>query len=260
MRNSTVDILDTYGKAFRDLINAKVWSRPKSVRELLRLNKDDDWNFICASMDIVGDACAAISHFLQFGLDGPTKYNDVGEKYLRLYGVLNATYIQQEAVLKLYKLTNAPNLKEARSKVEVLQMREVRHKLGAHSTDYLNSTTGQVESYIPVRATLSSFICEYFNNETFSSKRVDLRECLNKHHEVLIDFMDKIYEKTIKTLYRGERERLREFTEKLKDLRIIKDGGLVVATPEGHKFIIQTMAPRNLTHRSTRPRSASDSD
>jgi hypothetical protein len=199
----------------------KVWSRPKSVRELLRLNKDDDWNFICAAMDIVGDACAAVSHFLKFGLDGPTKYDNVGEKYLRLYGMLNATYIQQEAVLKLYKLTNAPNLKEAKRTVEILQIREVRHKLGAHSTDYLNSTTGQVESYVPVRATLSGFTCEYFNNETFSSKRVDLRECLNEHLEVLINLMDKVYEKTIKTLYRGEKEKLADLTEKLKDLRII---------------------------------------
>jgi hypothetical protein len=244
MCHSTNDILDTYGQAFRDLINVKVWSRNKGVRELLRLNKDDDWNFICAAMDIIGDACAAIKNFLQFGLDGPTRYDEVGEKYLRLYGVLNATYIQQEAVLKLYKLTNAPKLKEARNQVESLQIREVRHKLGAHSTDYLNNTTRRIESYIPVRATLSGFICEYFNNETRSSKRADLRNCLNEHFEVLVDLMDKVYEKTVNTLYRGEKEKREEFLEKLKDLRVIKDGGLVVTSSEGRKIVIQTMASK----------------
>lgn len=42
MMRSSVGVLDEYGKAFRDLINVKMGSRDKSVRELLRLNKDDD--------------------------------------------------------------------------------------------------------------------------------------------------------------------------------------------------------------------------
>jgi len=41
MMRSSVGVLDEYGKAFRDLINVKMGSRDKSVRELLRLNKDD---------------------------------------------------------------------------------------------------------------------------------------------------------------------------------------------------------------------------
>jgi hypothetical protein len=244
MRYSTNEILDTYSQAFRDLINVKVWSRDKSVREHLRLNKDDDWNFICTAMDITGDAGAAIENFLQFGLDGPTRYDEIGEKYLRLYGVLNATYIQQAAVLKLYKLTNAPELKEAKNQIESLQIRETRHKLGAHSIDYMDNTTKRIESYSPVRATLSGFICEYFNNETLSSKRVDLRRCLHEHLKVLIDLMDKIYEKTVNTLYRGENEKREEFLEKLKDLRIIKDGGLVATSTEGGKIVIQTRASK----------------
>jgi hypothetical protein len=56
--------------------------------------------------------------------------------------------------------------------------------------------------------------------------------------------MDKIYEKTVNTLYRGEKEKREEFLEKLKDLRIIKDGGLVVTSSEGRKIVIQTMASK----------------
>ncbi len=251
---SSVEVLDAYGRAFRDLINAKVWSRDKSIRELLRLNKDDDWNFICAAMDIVGDACAAVSNFRRFGLDGPTKYNDVGEKYLRLYGVLNATYIQQEAVLKLYKLGQVPNLKGAREKIQSLGIREVRHKLGAHSTTYLSGRNGRVESWVPVQVSLSGFNCEYFNNETLRSERADLRECINQHFEILIALMDKVYEKTVKTLYKAEKKTFEEYMQKLKDLRIQRDGGLVITPALPGKLLIQAMAPRNLTRRSTRMR------
>lgn len=254
MMRSSVEVLDAYGSAFRDLINAKLSSSDKSVRELLRLNKEDDWNFICTAMDIIGDACAAVSNFLQFGLDGPTKYNDVGEKYLRLYGVLSATYIQQEAILKLYKLTQVPKPKDARDKIQSLRIREVRHKLGAHSTEYSSGRTDKIESYVPVRVSLSGFNCEYFNNETLASERVDLRECLNEHFEMLIALIDKVYEKTVKTLYKAEKKKLEEYMEKLKDLRIVRDGGLVITLPQGGKLIFQTMASRNLTRCSTRTR------
>ena len=56
--------------------------------------------------------------------------------------------------------------------------------------------------------------------------------------------MDKVYEKTVNTLYRGEKEKREEFLEKLKDLRVIKDGGLVVTSSEGRKIVIQTMASK----------------
>jgi hypothetical protein len=45
-------------------------------------------------MDIVGDASLAMYNFAEFSLDGPTKYEDTGERYLRLYGLLSAVYIQ----------------------------------------------------------------------------------------------------------------------------------------------------------------------
>jgi len=41
MMRSSVGVLDEYGKAFGDLINVKIGVSDKSVRELLRLNKDD---------------------------------------------------------------------------------------------------------------------------------------------------------------------------------------------------------------------------
>lgn len=68
---------------------------------------------------------AAMGNFQKYGLDGPTKFEDLGEKYLRLYGFLNATYIQQAAVLSLYKFLNVPNPKEAKKRIEVLKIREV---------------------------------------------------------------------------------------------------------------------------------------
>lgn len=246
-KHSSVDVLDEYVNAFRELINTKVWSRnDKNIRELLRLNKENDWNFICASMDIVGDAGSAIRNFLKYGLGGPTKFDDKGEEYLRLYGILNATYIQQWAVIKLYKLANVPNPKDALKRIEQLRIRDIRNKLGAHSTDYLNSTTRRIESYLPVEVNLSGFGCVYSNNETRKSEKVDFRECLSEHFEVLIALMDKVYEKTVSSLYRAEKKKFEKFMEKLENLRIVKDGGLVICLPkgQGEELVIKIMVAR----------------
>jgi hypothetical protein len=53
---SSLGLLDKYASTFRDLINAKVQSSEESVKSLLRLNKDSDWEFLCAATDIIGDA------------------------------------------------------------------------------------------------------------------------------------------------------------------------------------------------------------
>lgn len=162
---SSLAVLDSYADAFRELVNAKVWSKSKTIRELLFLNGERDWNFLCTSMDVVGDASTAIRHFLQFGLDGPTRYQDVGERYLRLYGVLSATYIQQEAALKLYKLMNVPNPKKIKAKLNVLEIRDLRHKLASHSTDFLTGEGQAVATYVPIRIGLGGFHCLYKDNE-----------------------------------------------------------------------------------------------
>jgi hypothetical protein len=205
------------------------------------LTKEEDWGFICTAMNIVGDASCAVDNFLQFGLDGPTKYNDVGEKYLRLYGVLNATYIQQHAIHNLYKLTNVPNARDAMKKIEALKIRDVRHRLGAHSNDYLNNKSRKLESFVPVRISLSGFNCEYINNETLKIAYVNLQDCLTEHMTLMIDLLDKIYEKTVKTLYKSEKKKRDEFIEKLHELRIIREGGVVISFSDGGKLIIHTM-------------------
>jgi hypothetical protein len=241
MNESFVKVLNNYATAFRALMNEKVLSSSRKIKELLRLNKEEDWGFICTAMDIVDDASTAIRNFLQFGLDGPTKYEDMGERYLRLYGVLNATYIQQQAILNLYRLMNVPNLSDAKKKIGALKIREVRHKVGAHSNDYINSDTDRLESFVPVRLSLSLYYCQYVNSENLVIEGVDLKESLEEHLTLMIELLDKSYEKTVRTLYKSDKKKVEEFHKKLCELRIVRDGGVILDIPGGRKLIIHTM-------------------
>ncbi len=102
------ELLHDINELFVTITRNKIFKNEKEdfllhVQQCLKLNRKEDWNYILASEDILEDSNEAISNFLKFGLSGPTKYESLGEKYLRLYGVLNATYLQQQAMYNLYR-------------------------------------------------------------------------------------------------------------------------------------------------------------
>jgi hypothetical protein len=239
--NTKIELVEKYGREFRDLINAKIWPDKVIIREALRLSKDEDWAFLCVSMDIVEDACTAIDSFLKFGLNGPTKYEDIGEQYLRLYGILSATYIQQEALLKIYQIMNVPpSLKKGKELIDKLSIRSLRHKLCSHSTNYYDKESNLVQAYVPVRIGLDNFNCTYAKNRGGNHKSIDLKEAVDEHLNMMIELLDKIMEKAIKTLFKGQEssESCIEFTKVLEDLRVLRKGGIVHKLPDGTKLIV----------------------
>lgn len=80
--NSSLSVLENYADAFRSLVNARVWGRDEAPDKALKLSDRRDWDFICVAMDVVGDAALALRNFLRFSLDGPARYEDVGERYI----------------------------------------------------------------------------------------------------------------------------------------------------------------------------------
>ena len=225
--NTPLNILQSYADAFRELVNERVWGTNESPDKALRLNSSSDWEFICVAMDVVGDAALALESFLRFSLDGPTRYSDVGETYLRLYGLLSATYVQQEAVLKLYSLMNCPKPKEVKTEFEALQIRTLRHQVASHSVGYLPPDGGKPLAVVPVRLGLSGFSCTVTEGRGSKTRIVRLDDATNAHCIAMTSVLDRIYEKSIKTFFRGQDNRVIEFKKKLDDLRFIRDGNLI---------------------------------
>ena len=59
--------------------------------------------FLCGIF-LLEDTSDATDNYNKFGLDGPTKYENIGEKYLRLYGILNAAYMQFITCHEFYRM------------------------------------------------------------------------------------------------------------------------------------------------------------
>lgn len=245
-----IDVLEEYSTAFRDLVNTRVWAKGESPARLLRLNNKNDWSFICVAMDIVGDASLAMYNFAEFSLDGPTKYEDTGERYLRLYGLLSAVYIQQQALLKLYSLMNCPSPTKQKNKFELLKIRQLRHKLVSHSLDYLESDGSIPFAYVPIRMNLKGFSCTITKNRGDKSETVKIDDALSEHCKFAASVLDNIYEKSVKTIFKGQHSRIDEFNEKLKELRQIKSGNLILRAPKNRyspkvtRIVISPANPR----------------
>lgn len=246
--NEPIDVLDSYGDAFRDLINARVWQKPDSPEKLLRLNDAADWSFICVAMDVIGDASLALMHFLRFSLDGATRYEDVGERYLRLYGVLSAAYVQQRAVLKLFKLMNCPNPADVHAVFSALEITSLRHQLASHSLDFLPLGGGKAQAFVPVRIGLSGYSCMVTENRGGPTRTIDLKKAVNAHCNAVVSVLDRVYEKALKTLFKGQQKRIAEFQQKLDDLRFVRDGNMIIRADKGkHKMTIRMIFVKSRT-------------
>ena len=229
----TIDVLKSYSNKFRELINNRQdeldESKDKSIKDLFCLKAVKDLNYIFVSMDIVDQTNDAIRNFLRFGLDGPTKYEDVGERFLRLYGVLNATYIQQEAIKQICKRFGL----EADEEVNAIPIRDIRNKIGAHNPEQ-GYGSDKKKAYLTGQVSLSGFKCSYGYYETkdeqqtfpsFPLENVDLKEGVEEHCRTIIDIFDRTYEELTERFWKEDKSRHDEHIEKLEDLRIKKYGG-----------------------------------
>jgi hypothetical protein len=245
-------VLGKYASAFREMINVRVRSKP-SIRKLLKLNDDSDWGFLTAAMDIIDDASAAISNVEHFGLDGPTKYDEIGEKYLRLYGLLSAIYNQQRAVIRMCKIMKVSNPSRIKDAFDDLTITHLRHKLAAHSVGYANQRTRGIEAYAPVRIGFGEFQITLMSYTALSTpyEKANVLQVLHQHTELMISTMDQLVERTIKHLFGGEAGRHKRFTQELRDLRLERCGGLVVKAPGALKIIIAPADPNSTSLRRT---------
>lgn len=241
-RNPRLSAVESYSEAFRDLVNDRVGWKGDPARKL-RLNSDEDWSFVCVAIDILGDASLALHNFMEFGIGGPTKYDDTGEKYLRLYGLLSAAYIQQQAALKLHNLMNCTKQKDFKRRADQLSIRALRHQLASHSLDCKDFTANAVSAFVPVRIELDGFNCTVTENRGDRSASYNLRDAVKYHCEFMLDLLDATYEKSYRTLFQNHPAKLGEHAGKLEELRHAKAGNLTFRSqhPNGPNIVIVPM-------------------
>lgn len=175
-------ILEMAGKIKDHVNNANLYDKHFK-------NHIDDWNIVCVALDNLDDTCLAL---LDYESQGFGKNN--GEKYLRLYGTLQAIFLQQDAIHFLYKIF----LKKELIPESVSAWSEIRNIRNLTIGHPIEKTKGEKK---PKRCTISrititdkGFLAQIWNSYICKDeyKNYDLWSIYKSYKSEAISYLKKI--------------------------------------------------------------------
>ncbi len=108
------------------------------IRKRLKFQyKFDIWR-LRSCIDLMEDTEEAICYFSKYGLQKFNAYdnNDIGELYLKLYGILNAVFQQISCISEIFEVCRINNKSVVNKKLRELKIYELRNIAGAHTINY----------------------------------------------------------------------------------------------------------------------------
>lgn len=176
----------------------------KELAKKLKFANENDPKLFRACIDLLEDTECAIQEVYKNGIT--TNPKSIGEQYLRLYGVLNSTYLQMQATIDLVRLFNIPNQKLIRSELKSLKIIEIRNKIGAHTTNYLNMVE-EKEFYQLAQCTINKFGKKLLIVSCSSnSEEIDLLVIMKQFTEKIESYLDIVCEKALSSLFKNNSE------------------------------------------------------
>lgn len=214
----------------RDLTNSvssRINDKPflQTIKKRLKFQNHSDWNVLCSLMDVLSDTELAKENFLKYNLSGPTKILDYGEEYLRLYGILNAIYLQKSAIISFVELVKLPRKKEIITRLESLKIIELRHIVGAHTIDFLDN--GNKNPHQFQRGSLNNRIIGTSDSKN-NFKEYDLKKLVLEYNEIAETILIDATEKFIFTALKNGGELFDKYKKRLEAVKAEKAGNIVI--------------------------------
>jgi len=158
----------------------------------LRFKQYTDPFLFRACLDQLEDAQFAINSFWNYGLQ--TDSEDFGEMYLRIYGLLNAAYLQAGVVIDLMKLFEYNKQAASKRNLKTSQLMQLRNKIASHSTSYQNpSDPTKFEFFRLAQSTIdkwgSRILIVSFDEQQYFDLRVVLNEFTLIEETILEDVL-----------------------------------------------------------------------
>ena len=155
---------------------------------------DDEWKALCVSMNILGDTCLALEYYEASGIG-----DDYGEKYLKLYGVLQAIILQQDSICQIYRIflgsVLQPGSDPAWKRIRNLRNLTVRHPVEK------NDKNGNKRCFISrVSIENDSFQVMIWNKdkEQKEFEDINLTTLYEEYKTGTVEYLKSIYQAQIK--------------------------------------------------------------
>lgn len=181
------------------------------IKKYFGFENDFGWNILMNAFYVYEDTELAKKDYTEFGLQGACRHRNIGEKYLRLYGILNALYQQFLALRNLMELFKLERREEFIRTFQESECIKLRNKIAAHSTNYsLERNSRQFDVYEISRPELErEDLCLVRNQEDFES--YDLKLAIDEFDKATQQVLSKILEKFIKKKYKNKGKYFLEF-------------------------------------------------
>jgi len=187
-----------YTQEIRKFIN-----KPRKQYNLLKNHKF--WNQLCSSLDVIEDSDLAIDAYLNMEFS-----KDDGEKYLRLYGLLQALFLQQDSVINLCESLNFPD--NLITNIKLREIRDIRNDSIGHPTKRGNYNSYHYISRVSITKSKFKLFSDYENSKTII-KDILVIDLIKEQRK----YLSKILKKIIKVLKAEEKKHKEKFKmEKLE--------------------------------------------
>jgi hypothetical protein len=185
------------------------------TKELFKFEQEDGWKFLLSCLDTVGDSQMAINYFLK-----SQENNEIenGLSYLKIYGVLNAIYIQQLSIIKLGDLVkqNQINIK---SEFDSLKITFLRNAIASHPVNYLNikGTEKEIKTYRVVRGSLNNLSSLQVQTHESDFLNINVYKCIDDYQAQSVKILKIIAKKLITNRYQKESSKSNQLLELLEN-------------------------------------------
>ncbi len=156
---------------------------------------------MCVSIDTIEDTCEALLNFEAEGIGDSN-----GEKYLRLYGVFQAVFIQQSAIEHLCKslVKPFPKIKDISDRIDVVEanfpnwhfLRELRNMAVGHPIEYKRKRKGIIRRCVITRVSISTqgfwlVLCNEIENK-IEHREIDLQKSYLEYKKEASTILDGV--------------------------------------------------------------------
>ena len=202
MQKDDIDIINLYIKLSRKVISTcceRFIDFNKDIVDFLGVNDTNSYGFIIDSYYLLEDTQLAKQNFIEFGTTGPTKYRNFGEVYLRVYGVLNACYLQQQAIIEMLDKLNIPLNKKELKNIKEFSLFELRNIFAAHTVNRgykRNKRSYILDRYGLLDGKLKGYSINHKTGREF--KDADIDNEISKWNALLVLYLKRITYQVVK--------------------------------------------------------------
>jgi tetratricopeptide (TPR) repeat protein len=196
------------------------------VKKFYGFEKEFGWNIILNSYYIIDNTELAKNSFKQFELQGPSRHKDIGERYLRLYGLLNSVYQQKLAIDNLMEVFKLPNQNKFSKKLAINELLILRNKIGAHPSNYRDvkeDSEHKFDVYEISRSDLQMDKLKLLRNQNHFED-YNLTKAIKDFDKLIEEILCEMTGKIIKKLFKNQGEIYADY-QRIND---IKNGAIII--------------------------------